>query len=134
MNASTIPVDPNEFLSEAIAFDKSVLSLGWTTTSPSKDNRYSREQIDKMVAVIKANDVKQDITFAVRAGIAAQSFEQMKILKDRVNNCTLTIWSSQGDDVDIPKLRQLIFDYGIKRVFVDVPKDLYDTLDLGNLQ
>ncbi|XP_063914706.1 protein FAM151B isoform X2 [Zophobas morio] len=132
LNATTVPVDANTFLADAKVFNNSVLSLGWTTTKPSDNNRYTDEQINKMVDAIKGNDVKQDITFAVRAGIAAQSLDQMKLLKDEVNNCTLTIWSSEGDNVDVPKLRDLIFEYGIKRVYVDVPKDLYDRLDLGN--
>ncbi|EFA02695.2 Protein FAM151B-like Protein [Tribolium castaneum] len=132
LNFETVPVDPNIFLSTAKAFDKSVLSLGWTTTRPTMGLAYNNAEVNAMIEVIKENDVKQEITFAVRAGIAAQSLAEMKLLKDEVNNCTLTIWSSEGDEVDVPKLRDLIFEYGIKRVYVDVPKDLRDRLDLGN--
>lgn len=132
LNILTIPVDPNIFLSTGKIFDKSVFSLGWTTTQPVLGLKYSMDQMNEMIKVIQDNNITQDITFAVRAGTAAQSFDEMKLLKDGVNNCTLTIWSSEGDNVDVPKLRDLIFEYGIKRVYVDVPKDLLDRLDLGN--
>jgi hypothetical protein len=132
LNSTTVPVDADEFLSKAKIFNNSVLSLGWTTTAPSEDTRYTDDQINKMIDAIKRNDVGEEITFAVRAGTAARSLDQMKLLKDEVNNCTLTVWSSAGDNVDVPKLRDLIFEYGVKRVYIDVPQDLYDRLDLGD--
>ncbi|RZC40440.1 protein FAM151B, partial [Asbolus verrucosus] len=132
LNATTVPVDATEFLTQAKNFTKSVLSLGWTTTKPSANTFYTNSQIDTMVQAIKTNEVRQEITFPVRAGIAAQSFDQMKALKSKFDNCTLTVWSSDGDDVNVPKLRDVIFEFGVKRVYIDVPQELYDRLDLGN--
>lgn len=85
----------------------------------------------------KANNVtetKQPITFPVRAGIAANSREQLHDLVRSVNDtneCTLTIWSSENDYVDVPKLRELIFSFGFERVYLDVPDSLASKLDLG---
>lgn len=73
------------------------------------------------------------ITFPVRAGIAANSLNQLQTLVAAVNetnDSSLTIWSSAGDFVDVPKLRQLIFSFGLDRVYLDVPADLADQLEL----
>lgn len=85
-----------------------------------------------MKDAIQRNNITQDITFAVRAGITSRSIQQIISLQTKIPNCTLTVWGSEGDDVDVSALRDVIFDYGVKRVYVDVPKDLLDQLDLGN--
>lgn len=59
----------------------------------------------------------------------------MHVLLNRTaetNPCTLTIWSSAGDYVDVDALRRLIFSVGVDRVYVDVPEELAARLDLGN--
>lgn len=96
------------------------------------------------------------ITFPVRAGIAAQSQQNLHRLVNSVsqeNNVTLTIWSSANDAVNVDSLRKLIFSFGLDRVYIDVPevrkfrrkcigltqcnnfsffKELLKQLDLGN--
>lgn len=115
-------------------FPNSVLSLGWTTNygGDIKEAFYTDDQIDEMIEAIKStNSTEQEITFAVRAGIAAQSFDQTNKLKE-ITDSTLTIWSSEGDYVDTDLLRRLIFDYGLDRVYLDVPKELSDQLHLDD--
>lgn len=76
-----------------------------------------------------------DITFPVRAAIAAHSLDNLNTLLGAVNatnNATLTIWSSPNDNVNIPALRRLIFAIGLDRVYVDVPEEVSSQLDLGN--
>lgn len=135
VNASTIPVNPERFLKNAKNFSKSILSIGWTTNygpdfAPAI---YTEEQIQEMLDTIKQNGVSQTITFPVRAGIAAESDLEMKKLLKGVPNSTLTIWSSVGDAVNVEKLRNLIRNAGLDKVYIDVPEDLRNKLHLDNV-
>lgn len=138
-NTQTEPVDPDRFLTECHELPNSTLSIGWTTQWGSNYTvgSYTSQQIDKMLEVIKTNNVNgtHPITFPVRAGIAAQSIENLQYLVAAISkksNPTLTIWSSPNDSVNIDKLRQLILTFGVDRVYIDVPDDILRQLDLGN--
>ena len=88
-----------------------------------------------MEEALKRNNVTQPVTFPVRAGLAARSADTLTRLKDSVDNSTFTIWSSQSDVVDANLLRTLIVDVlGRDRVFVDVPKNLMDKLNLTSTE
>lgn len=132
VNASTLPVDPEKFLKGAEKFADSVLSIGWTTQYGISNYpaSYTEEQITGMLEVVKNNHVKQNVTYPVRAGIAAESFELMKRLVEETGNSTLTVWSSLGDRVNVENLRGLIFGVGLNKVYVDVPESLLDQLHL----
>lgn len=133
------PVDPELFLGACSAYPTATLSIGWTTTWGSNytHGEYTQAQVNKMKEVIKDNSVphKSPITFPVRAGIAAQSKFALENLMETINETnavTLTIWSSEGDAVDVDKLRDLIFDVGLDKVYVDVPEDLKAQLRLDD--
>lgn len=117
-------------------YHNAVLSIGWTTLwGPNyNDQAYTKEEIDDMIAVIKKNNIRnRDITFPVRAGIAANSLEQMHFLIREVslqNKCTFTVWSSPNDYVNITKLKEFITSFGVERVYLDVPKEVSDQLKL----
>lgn len=49
------------------------------------------------------------------------------------NNITITIWSSNNDYVNVDMLRKLIFSFGLDKVYIDVPDELSDKLDLSNV-
>lgn len=95
-------------------------------------------QVNSMKEVIADNKVpqtKSPITFPVRAGIAAQSKFTLQNLMEEFNETnavTLTIWSSEGDAVNVEQLRDLILSVGVDKVYVDVPKDLEDQLHLND--
>lgn len=137
-NTETVPVDPNRFFTGCIDFPNAVLSIGWTTRwgSDFKDGFYTDTQIEQMVDSIKKNNINDTnlpITFPVRAGIAANSDTQLHWLLrsiNETNKSTLTIWSSANDYVDINKLRKLIFDFGLDRVYLDVPEEVSSKLNL----
>ncbi|XP_002014551.2 protein FAM151B [Drosophila persimilis] len=136
----TVPVDPNRFFAGCMRYKQAVLSIGWTTNwgAEFREGEYTKDQCDAMVETLAFNNVLstgQGITFPVRAGIAANSEEQLHKLVAAVNETnesTLTIWSSDGDYVDVEKLRKLIFGFGVERVYLDVPEELAAKLDLGN--
>ncbi|XP_017854552.1 protein FAM151B [Drosophila busckii] len=137
---SSTPVDPARFFAGCMRYKQAVLSIGWTTRwGPDyREGMYTDAQCSAMLQSIQDNNVTstgQPITFPVRAGIAAQSEEQLHKLLASVNStneCTLTIWSSAGDYVDVELLRKLIFSFGVERVYLDVPAELAAQLDLGN--
>jgi len=95
------------------------------------DGRYSAEHITEMLDTLKKNHVTQPITYPVRAGLVAKNIEVMKNLLNNNTKATLTIWSSEGDSVDAAQLSKLIKDVGLDKVYVDVPKDLKNRLNLS---
>ncbi|XP_063701580.1 protein FAM151B [Culicoides brevitarsis] len=136
-NTETRPVDADIFLQACKNFTNAVLSIGWTTRwgKDFRDGTYETDQIDTMTSVIRNNSVPNDITFPIRAGIAANSKLELQNLYldlNRTNNVTMTVWSSAGDYVDVKKLKELILAFGVDKVYLDVPKELEDKLDLGS--
>ncbi|XP_030242060.1 protein FAM151B isoform X1 [Drosophila navojoa] len=135
---SSVPVDPPAFFAGCMRYKQAVLSIGWTTNwgANYREGEYTQAQCDAMLQAINDNNVTstgQVITFPVRAGIAANSGTQLHNLVSAVNatnECTLTIWSSNGDYVNVAELRKLIFSFGLDRVYLDVPEELSSQLDL----
>ncbi|XP_033158081.1 protein FAM151B [Drosophila mauritiana] len=136
----TVPVDADRFFAGCMRYKQAVLSIGWTTNwgADFRDGEYTQQQCDDMLETLSGNNVLstgQAITFPVRAGIAANSEEQLHRLVAAVNETnesTLTIWSSAGDYVDVDKLRKLIFSFGLDRVYLDVQEELASQLNLDN--
>lgn len=97
------------------------------------EGRYSSEQLQTMINALKENEVTQSVTYPVRAGLAANDIDGIKTLLKNTTftNATLTIWSSEGDSVDAAKLSKLIKDVGLDKVYVDVPEDLKNKLELS---
>jgi hypothetical protein len=136
-NTSTDPVDATIFLQESKQFTNATLSTGWTTRwgSDFTEGSYTSGQVTEMIKGIMDNQVSNPITFPVRAGIAAQSIENLSFLYQSLNSTnyvTFTIWSSASDSVDVEKLRKMIFHFGIDKVFIDVPDHLYTQLRLDD--
>lgn len=131
-------MDANRFLQGASPYKSVMLSTGWTTLYGGivTQGSYTSNHINQMVDALLLNEVKQKVTFPVRAGLAANSKQVMLELLQRTNsspfNSTLTIWSSQGDFVDIDKLRNLIMECGLEKVYLDVPKEISDQLNLNS--
>lgn len=87
-----------------------------------------------MLAVIQANNVKQNVTFPVRACLAAKSIDVLVNLTSAVANSTLTIWqSSESDVVDVDDLRELIQKIGLNKTYIDVPVNLLNQLRLNDI-
>lgn len=134
-NTQTTPVDAQVFFDNSKKLPNATLSTGWTTRWGSNftDGQYTDNQIDEMIKGIKDNRIQNDITFPVRGGIAALSLPQLDRLFNSLNDTnpiTFTIWSSANDNVDVEKLRKMIFHFGLDKVYVDVPKELEEKLRL----
>lgn len=97
------------------------------------NGQYSDQHINEMLDTLKKHNLTNRITFPVRAGLAAESKQQMNNLLSKCKNSTLTIWSSEGDNVNVEHLRLLIANIGIDKLFIDVPSDLKSQLKLNNL-
>lgn len=134
-NVLTVPVDAQIFLEGTKNLSNATLSTGWTTRWGSNftEGHYTDEQVNEMIDGLKRNNIKNHITFPVRAGIAGRSIAQLdrlfNSLKD-TNPVTFTIWSSATDAVDVENLRKMIFHFGIDKVYIDVPDELMLKLQL----
>lgn len=120
------------FLKIAKEYSNLIVSVGWTTgwNNDAKNASYSDKDIETMNNTLKAKELKQPITYAVRAALAANSHSQMKKLVKDTNN-TLTIWSAENDVVNATELSKLIKDVGVENVYLDVPEKLKKELDLN---
>lgn len=132
LNPTTTPVNATEFLSKASAFANLTLSIGWTTSS-TVNASYTETETKEMLNVIQSSNVTQPITFPVRAGIAAESIDELENLLKNVSGSTLTLWSSDGDSVNVTNLRKLISTAGLDKTYVDVPTSLLTELHLETI-
>jgi len=94
--------------------------------------KYTREMVDEMIAAIRAypEDIEDPdyrknlpITFAVRAGIAAQSIGELAyLLNSTSSRSTLTLWTG-ADDPQLPptNTQDVIKVIGRSKTFVDLP-------------
>lgn len=67
----------------------------------------------------------REVTFPVRAGIAAQSADVLLDLVNRAGNkATLTLWSKEDDPVDMDQLEHMVTLIGRERIYADLPFSL----------
>ena len=92
------------------------------------EGKYTKEHVDEIINLLKdlnLLDPTTVITYPVRAGIAAQSIEEMLYLVNASQNywpdSSLTLWPGGDDVVDISKLKELIELVGTHRCFTDLP-------------
>jgi Uncharacterized conserved protein (DUF2181) len=139
-NFVTIPVNPIAFLRGCKDFPGVTLSVGWTTLwgANYSEGSYTDNQVQTMITTLESNNVNgHPITFPIRAGIAANSLQTLSKLYEATNQTnptTFTIWSSADDAVDVEKLRNVIFHFGLDKVYVDVPDKLKSQLRLDEPQ
>ncbi|XP_052755031.1 protein FAM151A isoform X2 [Galleria mellonella] len=134
VEATTKPVDPVKFLTLGAKHPRSVLSIGWTTNYGGNitEGEYSREQIGAMLRLIHENHINQTVTFPVRAGLASNSQPVvLDLLRETSSlNSSITVWSSEGDAVEVDRLKALILTVGLERTYLDVPHELAAKLHL----
>lgn len=138
VDAEKTNIDAEAFMKEALQYKNFTLSLGWTTKNKGGNNAtqttgYTDDQVNKMIEMLKAKNVSQPITYAVRASLAAVSMAQMEKLVNNtdVKDTTLTIWSHEDDAVNATELSKLINSVQHKNVYLDVPDALKSKLTLN---
>ncbi|XP_026732812.1 protein FAM151B isoform X1 [Trichoplusia ni] len=134
VDATTKAVDAEKFLKLGSKHSCAVLSIGWTTKYGGNitEGEYTSEQIGTMLRMINENHINQTITFPVRAGLAANSQPVLlDLLRETSSlNSTMTVWSSEGDHVEVDRLRALILTVGLEKTYLDVPEELAARLHL----
>lgn len=137
VNSETVPVDADYFLKTSVTkFPTTMLSVGWTTNfgGDITVGNYSTSDIDEMTEALSRNHVTRPVTFPVRAGIAAQSIETLtSLVQLSPAGTTLTLWSPETDPVDYVGLKKLVDGLGHNKVYIDIPKTMYNQLQLNSL-
>lgn len=135
-----VPVDANRFfgaLKKAEHLSSATLSLGWTT-SYGDDLKYTKKHVDEMVKFLenqKIQTTKHFITFPVRAVYAIESKDilqdlLMRVSANNTNKVTLTLWTGTDDKLDMNKLKEFIATFTVHSVYVDLPSDIKNQLNL----
>ncbi|XP_030026471.2 protein FAM151B isoform X1 [Manduca sexta] len=134
VEATTKPVDPIKFIQLGAKHPRAVLSIGWTTNYGGNitEGEYSRDQIGAMLRLVNEQKINQTVTFPVRAGLASNSQPVLlDLLRETASlNSSMTVWSSEGDNVEVDRLKALILTVGLERTYLDVPHDLAAKLQL----
>lgn len=134
VKATTTPVDPIKFIELGANHPRAVLSMGWTTRYGGNitEGEYTPEQIGSMLRLVNEQKINQTITFPVRAGLACNSQPVLlDLLRETASlNSSMTVWSSEGDSVEVGRLKALILTVGLERTYLDVPHDLAAKLNL----
>lgn len=132
-----IPVDAKKFFEAAKRLENPTLSIGWTTPLHiGASQGYSDDGVQAMIKAIQDNQISKTcpITFPVRAALVVNSMESLKHLYEAVskeNPTTFTVWSANQDKVDAKRLQAFINLFGVDKVYVDVPEELRNELDLS---
>ncbi|XP_057307312.1 protein FAM151B-like isoform X2 [Hydractinia symbiolongicarpus] len=125
-NNKTTPVDANVFIRSCSAVENAVLSPGWTTKFVGNASEgYSWEHVQRIYKLLK--NLKQFITFPIRASLASLSKEQLVwLINQNEQKFTLTVWTSKKDQFDIKELK-FLRNYK-KQVYYDLPQEDIDRL------
>lgn len=139
-NGASAPIDGDKFIEQVKKLNSNiVLSVGWATDVRRVDG-YSISDIEAMAKMIERNRVfasdhkPMTINFPVRAVNAMQSQDLLHELYNGVNGInpvTFTVQAAKGDDVDATELQKFIKTYGVERVYIDLPDELRNELNLG---
>lgn len=120
-----VPVKATSFISHCKSDDSSILSTGWTTSKEnSKSEGYTWKNVEEMKQVLK--DVRQPVTFPVRAYLVGRSKEQLLWLLKQKKNYSLTIWHSYVDKYDVKEIA-FLREYPC-RVYYDLPDSMMKEL------
>lgn len=97
-----------------------ILSPGWVTEFRPDGVGYSWNNVREMFLLVK--DLKQFITFPIRASLAGRSKEPLIwLLEQNINRFSLTIWTSKSDKYDVKELLYLR-KYKLQ-IYFDLPEE-----------
>jgi len=118
-----IKVNADLFFTAINEFPDITISPGWNTrfNAARPNEEYTEEMIQSMYSYVK--DLRQPITFPVRASLCKDSIPRLQWLLSQSNRFSITIWSG-SEEATVDDL--LIFYNSFKpdKVFFDIPSDL----------
>ncbi|KAG7161241.1 protein FAM151B-like isoform X2 [Homarus americanus] len=133
VESTAVPLDAGKFLTWCSeSFPQATLSIGWTTRFTSADDEagaYTKEMVEEMSDTLEANSIAQPITFPIRAAFVGQSLESLEWLVDNIPDCSVSVWSSPSDDIDVQALIALRENVGSDTVYFDLPEDQQKAFD-----
>lgn len=134
-----VPLDSKEFIDEVKKMEKVILSLGWTTSREKSNSVYTEAHTNAMADVIKDNKLDKlhelPLNFPIRAAFALKSRDVLKKFYDhlkKTNPVTFTVWSRNEDKVNATELQGFIRSYGVENIYIDLPDDLREKLNLDS--
>jgi hypothetical protein len=102
-----------------------MLSLGWTTNfGCGIRGKYDGKQVQEMIEFLDNYNLQVPPTFPVRAGLAAESLEELLLLQATVTGSTLTLWASASDPVNMTNLDTFIDTIKKNNLYIDLPFNL----------
>ena len=125
-DAADKAVDPHRFLRLCNeVFPHSTISLGWTTgpVASGVARQYSWADVKNMHDLVEKWELKQPLTFSVRAALVKNSLAQLKWLTEMTGG-TLTVWASPQDEVPVSDLLLLRHKFPKHKVLYDLHEAL----------
>ena len=125
------PIDWQRFLRLCQEhFPESTISLGWKTgySTIRARNAYTWAMVKSMHDVVDKWQIKQPVTFAVRASFMKHSLPQLQWLMEMFG-ATLTVFSPEEDEVPVSDLMYLRQKLHKDQVYFDLPDSLKTQFD-----
>ncbi|XP_054724804.1 protein FAM151B-like [Uloborus diversus] len=127
-SSSAVPVDAWTFLTLCrTRFPRSIISIGWTTDIlPATYLKigYTRDYVDRMVALVKEYTLMQPVMFPVHASLLKYSIPEMQRLLFQVPNSSLCVWSTKANPIEsIDELLAIRKSFNIGQVFYKLPDE-----------
>lgn len=113
-------------------YKKATISVGWT--SSVKGRTYNTRDVMKMINALRMYNIVSPVSFTLRAGPAANSYETIWKLLNSYDSATLSLWASKRDKIDLTKLNKLVATVGPNRVYYSVPQKNEDLDKLTKLK
>ena len=106
-------------------YPECTLSIGWTTCYDGVDNstKYTTEMVNE--ALEFSRDLKQPITFPVRAALVRRSWDALKTLLDKSSSYSLTIWTGKKDKLDPADMVFVRKNSNVDQIYYDLPDPLF---------
>lgn len=143
-NKNSPPIDGDKFIEQVKKLNSNVvLSLGWArniSSTKNSDEGYSISHIEAMAAIINKNQILASdhkvmpINFPIRAVYALPSQDLLRELYNGAktgNPVTFTVQAAKGDAVHPIELQEFIKSYDVENIYIDLPDELRDQLNLG---
>lgn len=105
-------------------FPQCTLSLGWTIewTNTASDAGYTQAMVEEMHEICR--DLRQPVTFPIRAAAARLSWKELTWLLDQSRRYSLSVWTSSSDKVDKADIKFFRMHAELSRLYLDLPAEL----------